>query len=555
MKKKASLSSFDRASIVEKLQSRYYDLVIVGGGITGAGIALDAASRGLKCCVIEKQDFGAGTSSRSTKLIHGGLRYLKQLEIGLVREVGRERAILHQNVPHLVHPKQLILPIIENGSLGGNSTSVGLYVYDLLAGVKREERREMLSKEEVLAIEPLLNEEVVEGAGKYYEYMTDDARLVIEAIKTAASFGAQSINYTEAEEFLYDLNQKVIGVKVRDAFLEQTYSIYGKTIVNACGPWVDTLREKDKSLKGKHLKLTKGVHIVVPHEKLPINQLCYFDVNGDNRMIFAIPRAKVTYIGTTDTFYENQLERPDISQADVDYLLSAVNFIFPQIELSKEDVVSSWSGLRPLIHEEGKDPSELSRKDEIFNSETGLISIAGGKLTGFRKMAERVVDQVIVELRKQFGHSIELSETENIRFSGSEDEATNHPAQFIEDLFKNYHHLGLSHEQLKELFYKYGCNTATIVASINDIDRERADSIEQKLLLAELRYGIEHEMVNCLSDFLIRRTGRLYFDRENLAKIYPFLLDEIALLFDWSSEQKMKDLEEFEKEYKAVLDF
>ena len=286
-----SLSSRDK--IISSLSADHFDLLVIGGGITGCGIALDAALRGMKVALVEKSDFASGTSSRSTKLIHGGLRYLKQLEFKLVRDVGSERAIVFRNARHIVIPEKMLLPIIKNGSLGKGPTSLALWVYDYLAGVRKDEMRKMLSKEETLREEPLLNKEKVTAGGVYYEYRTDDSRLVIELAKSAVSHGALCLNYAAVNELIYDDSKMACGVKVKDALTGETFDIQDTKIVNAEGPFVDLIRKTDQSLYGKRLQLTKGVHIVFPYEKLPLQRAAYFDVS-DGRMIFAIPRDGIT---------------------------------------------------------------------------------------------------------------------------------------------------------------------------------------------------------------------------------------------------------------------
>ncbi|HET6542784.1 MAG TPA: FAD-dependent oxidoreductase, partial [Chryseolinea sp.] len=273
-----NFSITERPATIHKLISEEYDLLVIGGGITGAGIALDAASRGLKTALIEKNDFAFGTSSRSTKLIHGGLRYLKQLEFGLVKEVGSERAIVHKLAPHLVIPEKMLLPLSEKKGLGYWLTSIGLKIYDLLAGVRPEDQRKMLTKQQTLRYEPLLRKEDIKGGAIYAEYRTDDARLTIEIIKAAASHGADVLSYCKAIDFIY-VEGHMGGVKATDELLHHNYQIRSKVVVNAAGPWVDELRHLNKSKEGKYLHLTKGVHIVVPHTKLPVKQAIYFNVD------------------------------------------------------------------------------------------------------------------------------------------------------------------------------------------------------------------------------------------------------------------------------------
>ncbi|MGB1205881.1 MAG: glycerol-3-phosphate dehydrogenase/oxidase [Chitinophagales bacterium] len=549
---KKQLSTFFRPQVLEAMAEKQYDLIVIGGGITGVGIALDAATRGLSCLLLEMQDFGAGTSSRSTKLIHGGLRYLKQLEVRLVREVGRERTILHQNASHLVVPRPMLLPIIEHGSLGKYSTSLGLFVYDLLAGVAPNEKRSMHETETILNMEPLLRIDIVEGGGLYYEYQTDDSRLVIEVLKTAVEYGADALNYAKVVDLVYE-NEKVVGVNFLDSLAKKRYSVRGKQIVNATGPWVDSLRKKDNSMNDKRLHLTKGVHIVVDYQRLPLQQAAYFDV-PDGRMMFAIPKNDITYIGTTDTNFTKNPKRPQADLGDVNYILEGVNQVFPTVKLQLDDVRSSWAGVRPLIHQAGKSPSELSRKDEIFYAPSGLISIAGGKLTGFRKMAERTVDVVVKELYKKEKRPIKNCKTAKIKLSGGHFKQPDDISDYILQLTEEAIGTGLTEKEIEKLVYKYGSNTP-IILDILEADMRHKLPIRQKILFAELQYAVNYEMVCTLSDFAIRRTGRLYFERDELDDIYFDILDELERLLKLSKQVKLAQLNEFEIEFEAVVAF
>lgn len=537
-------SALHRNNLIEKLQEKEFDLLVIGGGITGAGIALDAASRGMSVALVEKQDFAAGTSSRSTKLIHGGLRYLKQFEFALVAEVGQEREIVYRNAPHLVIPEKMLLPITEDGSLNMFSSSIGIYVYDVLAGVERTERRKMLTKQETIAHEPLLKREKLKGAALYTEYRTDDARLTIEILKTAVEKGAICLNYVSAEEFIYE-EGIVKGAKVQDVISENNFEIKAKKTVNACGPWVDKLREKDNSLKGKRLHLTKGVHIVFEHSKLPLSQSLYFDVS-DGRMIFAIPRGNATYVGTTDTNYTGKLERPSVTQQDVDYLLAAINAMFEGINLTQNDVTSSWCGLRPLIHEDGKSPSELSRKDEIFISESNVISIAGGKLTGYRKMAEKTVNLVAKQLTTETGKSFSSCNTDRITLSGGNFNSPTAIAGFIRSLNHIARTVNCTEEETQLLVYKYGTNTIQILEKAKELS-----SVGE----AEIWYSVNHEMATSISDFLIRRTGKLYFERPEITATYKETAKQLAACLEQEQIAQIKSLTEFEKELESVLSF
>ncbi|MFD2217050.1 glycerol-3-phosphate dehydrogenase/oxidase [Metabacillus endolithicus] len=537
-------SSINRSKYLEEMEANSLDLLVIGGGITGTGIALDAQVRGLKTGLIEMQDFAAGTSSRSTKLVHGGLRYLKQFEVKLVAEVGKERAIVYENAPHVTTPVWMMLPIIENGTFGKFSTSIGLKVYDYLAGVKKVERRKMLNKTNSIEREPLLREQGLKGSGVYVEYRTDDARLTLEVMKEAVNRGVLAANYTKAEEFIYNKG-KVIGVHIQDLLTGEKRKIYAKKIVNAAGPWVDTLREKDKSKKGKYLHLTKGVHLVIDSSRFPLKEAVYFDTPfKDGRMMFAIPRDNKAYVGTTDTNYKGSISHPRMTVEDRDYILKATNYMFPNLNLTTNDVESSWVGLRPLIHEEGKDPSEISRKDEIFVSPTGLVTIAGGKLTGYRKMAEGVVNLVLEELR---GKNYPACTTDRIVLSGGDVGGSNQYPTFVKEQVQKGINLGLTEEEATKLVKRYGSNISALYEVIKHSGHEAETAGLSLEVYASLIYGIEQEMVGTLCDFFIRRTSALFFDINWVIKWKEPVTKYMATIFSWSLEEEQRFRDELAK--------
>lgn len=541
--KNIKFSNLDRTKTIEKLSNETFDLVIIGGGITGGGIALDAASRGLKVALVEKNDFASGTSSKSTKLIHGGLRYLKQFDFWLVKEVGSERAIVHKLAPHLVLPEKMLLPLIENGSYGKWLTSVGLKVYDILAQVTGDDKRKMLGKKEAMKLEPLLPKKILNGAGYYAEYRTDDARLTIENIKTSLQFGAQALNYATVEDFLYT-NETISGVKVKDEVSGKAFTIKSKYVISAAGPWVDELRSTNNSKKGKRLHLTKGVHLVFPYEKLPVKQSVYFDI-PDGRMMFAIPRGKITYVGTTDTNFNKDKDHVRTDLSDAIYLLSAVNNMFPKINLEMDDIISSWAGLRPLIHEEGKSASELSRKDEIFTSDSGLISIAGGKLTGYRKMAERVVNRIVEKIEDE-GVELKKCYTDSIPLCGNTDfKKFKHVTKYMANVYSHIQPEGFTEHDAWFLVTNYGKQTEHILKIYSEL---REENKYVGMAKAELRFGIDYEMVQNPMDFFIRRTGRLYFDIDSVRSLMEPVLQEFKSIFKVDDAQILEWKEELERE-------
>lgn len=528
-------SGLKRQDIVDSLNKESFDLLIIGGGVTGCGIALDAASRGLKVALVEKKDFASGTSSKSTKLIHGGLRYLKQFDVGLVRETGQERAVLNKLAPHLALPEKMLLPIVEDGTFGRYSASFGLWVYDFLAGVSGKDKRQMLSKEEALEREPLLDEAILKSAGYYAEYRTDDARLTIELIKKAVSYGALALNYCEVVDFLED--EEIKGVKVLDHIKNQSYYIKAKKVVSAAGPWVDKVRKMNESLHGKRLHLTKGVHLVFPHSKLPLNHSVYFDV-ADGRMIFAIPRGRATYVGTTDTEYHGDLNRIVATKADRAYLLQAVNTAFPTLTLTEDDVESNWSGLRPLIHEDGKSASEISRKDEVFQAENGLISIAGGKLTGYRKMSEKVVDLLTDLLGKSEKRTYPSTKTKEIGLTNDPFKSNKEVTDFIEKLSEEFKSEGIDPYYAWYIVTTYGKDCMDIV---DEAKGENGSISEEELILAELNHCIQNELTVTVVDFFVRRTGRLYFNIQSVVDYKEKVIQVMTEKFDWLPERVQEE--------------
>ena len=538
------LSTLKREAVVENFKNENYDLLVIGGGITGAGIAFDAAERGMKVALVEMQDFAQGTSSRSTKLVHGGLRYLKQLQIGVVKETGRERAIVYENGPHVTTPEWMLLPMHKGGTFGKFSTAVGLGMYDRLAGVKKSERKKMLNLKETLAKEPLVKRKGLKGGGYYVEYRTDDARLTIEVMKGASERGAEILNYTKANHFVYDKNEQVNGVVVTDKITEETYTIHAKKVVNATGPWVDEVRSGDYARNNKQLRLTKGTHIVIDQSKFPLQQAVYFDTEKDGRMIFAIPREGKAYIGTTDTFYDNNKAKPLPTQEDRDYLIDAVNYMFPDVQVTDDDIESSWAGIRPLILEEGKDPSEISRKDEVWEGKSGLLTIAGGKLTGYRHMAKDIVDLVSKRLKQSYNLKFKPCATKHLPISGGDVGGSANFDAFVENKVEEAKMYQIDAETARHFATKYGSNVDELFKIAQTAQYQNTSL--PLALYTELVYAIQNEMVYRPTDFLVRRTGALYFDIDSVTEHKAAVLDVMASLLNYTENQKQAYRDELE---------
>ena len=537
----SQFSALEREEFLANVENNIYDVLIIGGGITGCGLALDSVTRGFNTLLVEMQDFASGTSSRSTKLVHGGLRYLKQFEVKMVSEVGKERAIVYENAPHVTTPEWMLLPIYKEGTFGKFSTSLGLRVYDFLAGVKKSERRKMLGVEETLKKEPLLKTKDLLGSGYYVEYRTDDARLTIEVAKKAVEKGAELFNYVKAESFIYE-NGKISGAILKDQETSKEYTVRAKKVINATGPWVDSLREKDGSRKGKRLQLTKGVHIVLDQSVFPLKQAVYFDT-PDGRMVFAIPRDGKTYVGTTDTVYQEQLENPPITREDEQYIIDSIHFMFPDVNVNIDDIESSWAGIRPLIYEEGKGPSEISRKDEIWISESGLITIAGGKLTGYRKMAESVIDMVSKQLEQETGQKSVPGQTKYMRLSGGEFRSPEEYKQYTIEKKAELSSLGFSEKDAHHLAAFYGTNAGYLIEIANRIKNQNKLPLTVEV---PLLYAIHHEMAVRPADFFIRRTGALLFDFDWVEKWKSPVIDYMKEHLGWSIEQTERYIRELE---------
>lgn len=526
-------SSVEREQIANTLNYYEFDLLVIGGGITGAGIALDAVTRGMSVALVEMQDFAAGTSSRSTKLVHGGLRYLKQLEVKLVADVGKEREIVYENAVHVTEPIWMLLPFHKKGTFGPLTTSAGLKMYDFLAGVKKDERRLMLSDQEALEKEPLLKSKGLLGGGYYVEYRTDDARLTIEVLKKAMEKGAVCLNYAKARSFIYDDYNQVMGAEIVDTVSNKRISIHAKKIVNATGPWVDGVRALDAIENTKKLKLTKGVHVVIDQSVFPLKQAVYFDT-PDKRMVFAIPRDGKTYVGTTDTFFEGDIRHPVATPEDVDYLIRAIHFMFPLVHVSVNQVESTWAGVRPLISEDGKDPSEISRKDEVWQSEAGLFTIVGGKLTGYRKMAETIVDKISKQLGDEnYGPCV----TKHLTLSGGDIGGSKQWEAFLTQKEQMALAYGLSGLEGRKLAKMYGTNVdkvfqyAQILSTIS--------SGLPLVILAQIYYAVHEEMAYSPVDFLVRRTGMLYFDIQHFYEYKEEIVNVMKQLLHYSDEQSI----------------
>ena len=546
-------STNKRKEHINEILSSQFDLIVIGGGITGAGIAWDATLRGLKVLLLEQNDYASGTSSKSTKLIHGGLRYLKQLKFKQVFEVGRERAIVHKIARFLVRPDKMLLPIYKNGSLSRIMAAIALKVYDTLAGVGKLDSFTYHSKEKTIILEPLLSSRHLLGSFLYAEYQTDDHRLTWTLLQSAIKKGAICLNYAKVNQIKTDENRFISAVCFEDTITSEIFQINTTLVVNAAGPWVVDVIAFDAFPPLKELLLSKGTHIVISHTKFPLQQALYYDDFEKKRMIFAIPKSNITYVGTTDLEYTGDKNKIYSSRIEVNYLIKTIQSLFPQLSIDVSDIISSWVGVRPLIKEPGKKSTEVSRKDEIFVSPSGLISIAGGKLTGFRKMAEKVVNLLV---KFHFKDKIGLKEhgiTKNTLLEGnsfkSESDLYNYIVK-VKDLFTD---LDFEPNLAPVLIKRYGDKIDIIIDLI--VNKPNVNDKMECLLEAEIKYGIYHEMIYFPTDFVQRQTGMLWFDRPLCISKKNFILDVFALEFQWDDKIKSLERKKLDQLLDTVLDF
>jgi glycerol-3-phosphate dehydrogenase len=374
----------NRDGALVRLQRESFDLLILGGGITGCGIALDAASRGLKVALIERDDFSCGTSSKSSKLIHGGLRYLRQLQFKVTLEASREKARLKRMAPHLVEDLPFLLPLWTRAARP--MISSGLWIYDAAAGFPKGLIHKHLNRSDTMATLPGLHEDGLRGGFLYYDARADDCRLVLHVARKAVELGAVLANGLPATGFLKK-DGRIVGVRTPD------FEIAARKVVNACGVWCDEVRSADDAGAAPTMRPSKGVHLIVPARRLGLRTAAMLPA-ADNRIVFLIPQGDRAIVGTTDTDYRGSLERPRAEKPDIEYLLAVVNANLPRVRLTRADVWSSYAGLRPLLLDGADVPSKVSREHHVFESRSGLITITGGKLTTWRLMAKQLVDRL-----------------------------------------------------------------------------------------------------------------------------------------------------------------
>ncbi|HEX7761949.1 MAG TPA: glycerol-3-phosphate dehydrogenase/oxidase [Caulobacteraceae bacterium] len=508
----------NRDALFDALEAQTFDVAVIGGGITGAGVARDAAMRGLKVALIEARDFASGTSSRSSKMIHGGLRYLPMGDLALVREAASERKIVQAIAPHLARETPFVIPAKNAAVIA--KLRAGLWTFEKLGGVPKARKHEVWSQAQLRAREPAIAADDLSGAVVYPEYLTDDARLTLANIRDAAAHGALVVNYANAASLVVE-GGRAVGIEVVDALPGQEGAarrarLAAHLIVNAAGPWVDAVRALESPGATPRLKLTKGVHLVVARERLPVDRTVILPA-ADRRSVFAVPKGAATYIGTTDTFYPAADLWPAITAEDADYLLDAAARRFVTARLTHADITSAWSGVRPLVGEEGKSASEISRKDELWTGPAGVLAIAGGKLTAYRKMAERVVDQI----EETLGRKPTPCRTDKEPLSGGD--------VVVETAVASLLAAGLDDLAAQRLVGLYGSEAEALVVAGGDV-------------AAETRHAVEVEGALTLEDYWVRRSARAWFDPAGGTAVLADAADAMAPLLGWSDGEQARQV-------------
>ncbi|MBK5112775.1 MAG: glycerol-3-phosphate dehydrogenase/oxidase [Candidatus Heimdallarchaeota archaeon] len=542
-----SIAIEQRNKELELLAKHEFDILIVGAGITGAGIAWDAAMRGLKVAIIDKEDFGAGTSSGSSKLVHAGMRYLAYLEFNLVKRASQERMWMFQAFPHITEPMPFLIPIFKKEKNNFVRMFFAGTLYDILSRFKNTRNSTFLSKEKTLEKIPNLRSNTLKRSLFYWDGVMDDARVTLETILSAQENGAITVNHVMAKSFIKETKSEtgevVKGVNAIDTLSDEKITIKAKVIINATGPWTDQVI-KLLGDESKLLRLTKGIHIVT--KKIFDSKTIAVVVTDDRREMFVIPfRKKYTLIGTTDTDYKDKLDHVAVTQEDIDYVVSAVNNDFPG-SITKDDVISAYSGIRPLIlSQKAKSETATSRWFEIIETRPNLLTVTGGKYTIFRYMAEKSVNKCLEVLnlsKKDYP-----CKTKNSQLHGGQGITyiIDYLRKHVPPLMKKY---DLDFEVVDHIVHTYG-TSHTMIFDLIDKNKELKERIaeDRPHILAEIIYILENEMCHTLSDFLLRRTQLQLIENQALDCVDK-VANEMGKILGWDAKRKKEEIANYKKD-------
>ena len=484
-----------------------FDLLVIGGGITGCGVARDAAMRGLRVVLVERDDFASGTSGRSSRLVHGGIRYLEHGQLHLVRESIRERETLLRIAPHLVEPLAFTWPIYRGARVGKLKLSAGLFLYQLMS-LGKARAFAMLDAAATLGRESELSSAGLTGGAVYYDARTDDARLTIVNAIAAEQNGAVVSNHTRVTDVIRH-GAKAVGAMVVGQYSGESSEVRARAIVSATGVWE---KQREQRAHQRH-RGSKGVHIAVPRERVGNHDAITMISSVDARVMFCLPAGLQTIIGTTDTWTDESPESVHPTASDVDYLLRSANSYFPRAELTLDDVVSAWAGIRPLASAQSGNPTAVSREHTISVDDGGIVHVTGGKLTTYRSMAAEIVDRV----QEKLGKKVRAAKTDSVPLPGAK--------------------------------------RATEIDRLQRDDRRLAQRLSPDLSYtgAHLVYGVTHEKAQTLSDLLIRRTHLAFETRDHGKSIAAHVAEIVAPLLGWNEPTKNARVREFEADIERMF--
>lgn len=525
----------ERYQSIQKMSTEKFDLLIIGGGINGAGIAREACLRGMKVALVEARDYAEGTSSRSSKLIHGGVRYLENLEFHLVFEALNERSKLLEMAPHLVHPLRFLIPIFEESRVSFFKMKLGLWLYDLLALFKSPESHEVLSKKDILSEYPWLKQEGLKGGLRYSDAYMDDDRLVFETLRSAhQTNNLTSANYVKVIELLGGSSGQVKRVKVKDQWDQREFEIKADQIVSAVGPWTDELRARFDQKGQAVLRPTKGVHLTFLRERFPLKSAVVMGV--EERIVFAIPRHEMVIVGTTDTDYKNSPQEVSVALDDVQYLLEVLNSYFPKAHLTQEDIIGSYAGVRPLVKDDSATEGKTSREHSIWTESNEVTYVSGGKYTTYRLISEEVIKKILpfysYEKQVQWLRSKSYSSLNPL----VTDEFIKNKNELISNLLNQCS--WLEKNEAEWLVDRYGQEALCFKEQFGD----------KSYYEYEVLYAVRNTSCLSLKDFYFRRTPFVLSRPDHGLSLLPIILPIWKSLFSLSEEDLTAQVDELKKE-------
>jgi len=533
-----------REETIKELKTGGFDILVIGGGVTGTCVARDAALRGFSTACVDKNDWAFGTSSRSSKMIHGGIRYLEMFDFKLVFEACRERRQLLLNAPHLVYPQPFTFPIYKGDKNGIFMIESGLLLYDMLALFRNVQNHKMYLHDKAMELEDGLDSDRIKAAGVFYDCSTDDARLTLAFALSAIDAGARCANYVEVVSLLRDGN-RLSGARVRDVLSGEEFDVEARMVCNASGAWGDEVCDLDEPGAPSKLQLTKGSHILVPRGRARTKNALPVVSPTDDRLMFVIPRGHFSLIGTTDTYYHEDLDHPFATKEDVEYILEAVNDILPRAHLDMGDIISTYSGLRPLAMQEGGEDvaaSSVSREHRIYTSRSGMLTIAGGKLTTARSMAEEMVDMTARKLLKDFGVKAKRPcQTMNNPIIGT-------PAPDTEARVRALSAKLTFDDDILNGLFKQGTDALKVLALIDE-DASLAERLAPEIphIKAQVKFAIEGEMARSVDDFLVRRTEIYYQAADQGLGVAEEVARIMGESLGWDADEGKRQVEAYKK--------